>query len=229
MTMRINHAGVFREVGRDGELAAIVRTAMTETARLYNFDIERAEFRQTFFGEPGSASIESPFETMEEGWWQRARGQYSRTLDQYWLAEHLRGRIPEGNATVLVTDQEITPPREWRYVIWDSPLPRVTVASIAPLDPAYWGSRPEDRLAILKRRTRAMLIATTGAHLGLSRCDNSRCFLFSNVDSVTTLDEMVAIGEEHRLAALADVGFTETSIREADDPRKLPFSSSEMA
>lgn len=202
---------------------------MTETARLYNFDMERAEFRQTFFGEPGSANIDSPFETMEEGWSQRARGQYSRTLDQRWLAEYFRGRIAEADATILVTDQEITPPREWRYVIWDSPLNRITVASIAPLDPEYWGSRPEDRLVVLKRRTRAMLIATTGAYLGLSECDNSRCFLFSDVDSVTTLDEMVAIGEEHGLPNLADVGFTEISIREADEPRKLPFSSSEMA
>jgi hypothetical protein len=119
---------------------------------------------------------------------------------------------PDGATTVLVTDVEIVPPPEWRYIIWDS-FPLGAIVSLAPLDPYYWGEidSDKDRIATIKRRSRAASLSIVGSLLGLSRCENARCFLFADVDSVLRLDDMVYIGPEHGVDHLSERGFRDAA------------------
>jgi hypothetical protein len=107
---------------------------------------------------------------------------------------------------LLVTDQEITPPPDWRYVLWDSCRNGVVV-SIAPIDPHYWSERGEYRVQTIKHRVRVACCAALSEMLGLERCDNPTCLLYASVDSVISLDQMILLGPEHNIPALADHGF----------------------
>lgn len=100
---------------------------------------------------------------------------------------------------VIVTDRPITPPENWRYIIWDSrlhPQPNAVI-STCPLDPAYWQISDLHRVNTIKDRTRAAIMSICGTFLGLHRCHNPKCFLFENVDSVLNLDRMSTLGKEH--------------------------------
>jgi hypothetical protein len=142
----------------------------------------------------------------------------SRTCDQRKLANGARVALGIEGTMLLVTEQAITPSPGLRYLIWD-PVYDGAVLSTATLDPSYWGrysSFDKDRVAVMKRRTRAACITVVGAFLGLYRCDNPRCFLYGNVDSVTRLDEFVQIGPEHGIEQLTGRGFSFDS-----DPNEL--------
>ena len=124
---------------------------------------------------------------------------------------------------MLVTDVELTPPPDWRYIIWDT-FPLGCVVSLAPLDPRYWGERmPHDeRVGTIKRRARAAMLAIVGALVGLQRCANDRCYLFADINSVLRLDEMTHLGPEHEVEALAFRGFVdETSPEDAQEVVRL--------
>jgi hypothetical protein len=133
----------------------------------------------------------------------------NRAHDQRELASGARLAIGIEGTMLLVTDQAIIPPSGLRYLIWD-PVSNGAVLSTATLDPSYWGrqsSLDADRIAVMKRRTRAACITVVGAFLGLYRCDNPLCFLYGNIDSVTRLDEFVQVGPEHRVEQLTGRGF----------------------
>lgn len=128
---------------------------------------------------------------------------------------------------VVVTDRPIRPPPNWRYRIWD-PVPGGVAISFATLDPRYWGEQlelPERRQAV-RRRLRAALCSVLGTCLGLVRCDNPWCFLYADVDRVSRLDNLVHIGEEHRVETLSRRGFAmeaadealEETVAEVDEP-----------
>jgi hypothetical protein len=129
-----------------------------------------------------------------------ASGRYEGTLDAGPLAERVHALLAERGvepaALHLVTDQELTPPPEWRYILWDG-KDDWGVVSLAPMDPNYWGMLTPDRTRQIKSRARAASISHVGELLGLERCKNPRCFLFANVDSVLRLDRMISIGKEH--------------------------------
>lgn len=110
---------------------------------------------------------------------------------------------------LIVTDLELIPPYDWRYIIWDV-VEMGVVASITPLDPAYWGIRmgARERVGKIKARTRAACASVVGSLLGLRRCDNETCYLYADVDSVLRLDDMVHLGEEHGVERLAFRGFS---------------------
>jgi hypothetical protein len=112
----------------------------------------------------------------------------------------LDGRQAENS--IIVIDQELTPPKDWRYILWER-----GVISIAPMDPLYWGAKEPNRIAIIKHRVRATCLLLVGRLLGQRRCGNERCFMYSNVDSVMRLDGMVTLGEEHTLPPLVGLGF----------------------
>jgi hypothetical protein len=125
--------------------------------------------------------------------------------------------------SVVVTDLEIVPPAEWRYMIWDA-SPNGAVISVAPLDPAYWAIRDvneRDRLAIMKARARAALLTVVGSLLGIGRCRNDRCFMLANVDSVERLDRMACLGPEHGITELA--GRTFTGSADPAQPEEIAF------
>lgn len=115
---------------------------------------------------------------------------------------------PDGTS-VIVTDVEIRPPPDWRYMIWDS-FPSGAVVSFAPLDPMYWyatGTDESERVATIKTRARAACLTVVGSLLGVGRCANELCFMLANVDSVLRLDEMVYLGGEHGIPELEGRSF----------------------
>lgn len=131
------------------------------------------------------------------------------------LGEVVRELLGSEKPLLVVTDQEIVPPTGFRYIIWDVFL-NGAVVSLAPLDPDYWGTWDDahpDRLRAVKWRARAACLSIVGSLLGLSRCKNEHCYLFANVDSVTRLDFMDCLGQEHGVNALANRGFPD---RKAD-------------
>jgi hypothetical protein len=84
---------------------------------------------------------------------------------------------------------------------------RDTVVSTQPIDPEYWRSSDNNRLATIKHRVRTACLSAVGEMLDLKRCDNPRCVLYEDVDSVVRLDAMVQLGSEHDIPALTGKGF----------------------
>ncbi len=134
-----------------------------------------------------------------------ARVETSDTYDgdrvAIWTKEMLRQKRFEGTP-VVVFDQELTPPPQWRYVIWAD-----RVVSVVPTDPTYWGMKDDNKIVTIKHRVRTACLSIIGQLLKLKRCSNDRCFLFGNVDSVLRLDKMVELGPEHNIKMLSGKGF----------------------
>lgn len=129
------------------------------------------------------------------------------TYDHEVLGERVRELVSD-TPIVVITDQHITPPKEWRYVLWDQFLGGA-VLSIAPMDPQYWGiaGPPRERVSTIKWRARAALLTITGELFGIGRCSNPHCYMFANVDSVSRLDAMRLMGPEHPGLPLIGRGF----------------------
>lgn len=108
--------------------------------------------------------------------------------------------------TLLVTDLQLTPPEDWRFIIWDGDKHN-TAVSICPIDPTYWRIEDEPRIPLIKHRARVACLSTLGERIGLKRCDNARCFLYRQVESIRNLDHMVVLGAEHRIQWLTNKGF----------------------
>jgi hypothetical protein len=130
--------------------------------------------------------------------------------DQRVLGELVGALVKPEGTMVLVTDVELIPPPDWRYIIWDT-FPLGCIVSLAPLDPRYWGERMrhDDRVHTIKSRARAAMISIVGSLVGLTRCANDRCYLFADVDSVLRLDEMTHLGPEHEVATLSFQAFAD--------------------
>jgi len=218
------------------ELGLALWAALVEAERFYNLEKPRAKFQRYYIspntppipGLLGSAlrgvgkffsgnrmaeyaashlSQDESLQSSESSF--KAAGRYKNTYDQTKLGqavgELLSGKV-EYKQLLIVTDREITPPNDWRYVIWDS-INGGVVISIAPLDPKYWRNRDPNRIATVKYRARAAVLSCIGSMLGLDRCDNPDCFLFRDVDSVSTLDLMSELGPEHHIDELKGRGF----------------------
>jgi hypothetical protein len=135
----------------------------------------------------------------------------SRMVDQRAVIAALRVALAmedQAAFAVAIVDRPIHPPSGFRYLIWDS-VPGGVVVSIATLDPHYWGELVdvEVRAAAVKRRVRAALASVFGTALGLVRCENPSCYLYADVDRVTTLDYFRHVGEEHQVAGLTGWGY----------------------
>lgn len=157
-----------------------------------------------------SASKEEIFQSTLEDKWQEARGKYSRTYDARKIVATVRKILADeelGNVTIIVTDQELTPPPDWRYVIWAGDTDGGIVISTVPTDPKYWRMSDPHPASIIKHRVRTSCLQIVGRMLGLDVCENERCFLFQPVDSVLRLDHMVELGSEHKIEALANRGY----------------------
>src|SRR4029453_2495881 len=131
-------------------------------------------------------------------------------IDARLLGPKMQSLVKPSGWSLVVTDIELTPPPEGRYIIWDQ-FPLGAVASVAPLDPEYWREpydSEQQRVVIAKRRVRAACVSIVGALIGLHRCQNESCFLYANVGSVVRLDEMELIGPEHGVAELTNRGFS---------------------
>jgi hypothetical protein len=165
--------------------------------------------------------------------WASTEGMYVRNYDASKIASlawELAGSGPQegwsrnGTMQVVVTDLVLVPPPNWRYIIWSK-----DVISIPPVDPKYWHMQESNRKTIIKHRVRTACLSVVGQLMGLQRCNNERCFLFRDVDSVTRLDDMVVLGPEHDIKALSQRGFEIFSIKpeEVQDIQDSPKGKSE--
>jgi hypothetical protein len=204
---------------------ATLWTVLEEVEQLYNHGRQRAVFDRRLLAAqvpPGLAEGELRdryVHLSEQGLpllFDHAGGVYSGTLHAEPLAELIRRRlaVPDRRSVFVLTEREIAPPEDWAYIMWwETPTGMVT--STAALDPDYWGIQESDRLKVIKHRARAACMAATGIMLGLERCNNPSCYLFVEVDSVTRLDLMVAIGPEHEeITGREAVGYW----KEIEDP-----------
>jgi hypothetical protein len=166
--------------------------------------------------------------------WATTAGPYVRSFDAgkiarlAWELTHAGSEESwsrEGTMQVVVTDLVLVPPEGWRYIIWSR-----DVISIAPTDPKFWNMKEANRKSILKHRVRTACLSVTGQLIGLKRCDNERCFLCKNVDSVTRLDDMVVLGPEHNIGALSQKGFEIFAIipGKVQDIKDNPMSDTEL-
>jgi len=210
---------VLRNPRNGSELGPLLWAALQEAASLYR---RAARFRNVRFerrllmesGQPWTFSVADNERVAVTGLDRRWRNWSSRTggrtVDQGMLGAAIRemmGGWSHHVPLVVLTDAEITPPPDWRYIIWDS-IPAGGVVSEAPLDPIYWGSSANgQRGAVIKQRARAACCSVVGSLLGLRRCDNPSCFLFEPVEAFTQLDHMVLVGSEHDIKELAQLGF----------------------
>jgi hypothetical protein len=214
MTASIIQALVIGDAGEYPQVDVLLGTALQEVADFYNSDLPRAVFRRVSLAAGPSAQgltggAGQDVLTLPEDFWQEIQGTYARTYDQEQLADAVRqvlGPQSLGASLLILTDREITPPLDWRYIIW-SACSGGTVVSAAPTDPHYWGES-RSRVATIKHRVRSACLCVVGEWLGLSRCGNERCFLFGDVDCVARLDSMVYLGEEHGLPSLAHRGYS---------------------
>jgi predicted Zn-dependent protease len=144
--------------------------------------------------------------------WHAVKGKYSQTVDHEKLAELIKSKMSAKLSKlpmILVTNQEITPPSGWRYIIWDWDDKKVNhVISAAPLDPSYWGDQTSQRVSAIKHRVRVAGLNITGSLLGLKDCENAHCFLNRNVESTDVLDGMLFLGPEHGWQDLTGHGYS---------------------
>ena len=180
---------------RDRSIVSRVWDFVIPDARLGNKRKEKQEISK----ERGSWKTPTPEQL------QGVKGKFSRTVNAEKILRLVGELLPDqhADAQVTVIDQELTPPPDWRYVIWDR-----RVISTVPTDPQYWGMKDPDRIAIIKHRVRTACLSNVGSLIGLGRCANESCFLYRNVDSVMCLDGLVKLGPEHAgVAALEGRGF----------------------
>ncbi len=133
-----------------------------------------------------------------------------------------------GDFVIVVTDRELVPPTDWRYVLWDG-FPGGAVISVAPMDPRYWGAAMSAsavaRRSAIKQGARAATMSVVGSKIGLSRCENSNCFMFAVVDSVARLSQMRYLGPEHSVAGLERSVFPEIEL----NPDEVTFPEPELS
>jgi len=216
------------------ELGLALWAALVEIERFFNFDMIRGHY-QRYYISPHVPSV-GPLEAAWRGVGRLlggrrmddalamlsqderlersvskadVLGRYSGTYDQQKLGVVVRdliGMKTKGSSLVVVTDRQLTPPSDSRYIIWDD-INDGAVVSVVPTDPKYWRDRDPDRVSTVKRRVRSAGLSIAGALLGLAHCGNPSCFMYADVDSVTTLDWMTQLGEEHNLEKLSGRGF----------------------
>ena len=217
---------VLRNESLAQELSAPLWSALKEVEAFYNAGEPRADFRRVNLSvvATGTAESEGALDTtrdlanLYEGeFWMTATGKFTRTVDYSKVSRLARtlADVDPSARHLIVIDRELTPPPEWRYIIFDGDS-QGTVVSMAPTDPQYWRNPRDDRIEIIKHRVRTSCLNAVGMLLGLERCDNPSCLLYDNIDAVTALDGMVALGEEHGLPTLAGRGFSVNTTNPGD-------------
>ncbi|MGO9915391.1 MAG: hypothetical protein ACLQIB_11850 [Isosphaeraceae bacterium] len=235
--MTILQVLLFRNTESSRELGPALWAATKEVESLFNLDQPRMTFRRAYLAldvpvairgevEGDLPAIKRALEDTQR--WDQTRGKFNRTYDQDQLAAFAREVLGDRAAAdflTLITDVEITPPRGWRYIIWDG-YPNGSVVSLAPIDPEYWGIRDPQRTMTIKQRLRAACCSIVGACVGLGECVNARCFRYNNVDSVTVLDQMVYLGGEHKVTGLTRRGFATTATDPAATQEIIQYPTS---
>jgi hypothetical protein len=147
--------------------------------------------------------------TIPDSAWAGPYGRYTLRYEPEDIERIVRRYVVRtGDAVVVVTDRELAPPEDWRYMIWDwDEGARYAVISIAPLDPEYWGVRDKERLQDLKHRVRTAAINAAAPLLGVKWCTRRACLLNEAVTGVGSLDAMIALEPGHDRLRAAGKGF----------------------
>jgi hypothetical protein len=209
---------LLRNPSAQDELGPALWAAFREVESFYNSDMRRAAFRRFFLSE--QTPSEQVLELLRAGqdaatpqplWhqappslWEVNGSRQVRTYDARKINASVRDLLGDQltGTPVIVTDQELTPPPDWRYILFEN-----RVISLAPMDPKYWRTKDPRRVATIKHRARTTCLLNVGSLLGLGRCGNDHCFLYSNIDSVMRLDAMIKLGGEHNIVGLENRGF----------------------
>jgi hypothetical protein len=169
------------------DLGPVLWAVLQEVENLYNTGRVRGAFRRHYLADevpeqvlpglsPGWEGLREAFLTSDI--WRTAKGKYSQTYDHAELARGVRSWLPREAGPefrlLLVTNQEITPPPKWRYVLrssapggwWGNDWNEVV--STAPMDPAYWGRHEARRLMTIKHRARVLCCSMVGQFVGLT-------------------------------------------------------------
>lgn len=209
---------LLRDPKAQDELGPALWAAFHEVESFYNSDMQRATFRRFFLSEgtPSQRVMQFLSEGQEPAmsqplWWEAPPSLWEvngsrtvRTYDARKISASVRNLLKDQltGTPLIVIDQELTPPSGWRYILFES-----RVISLVPMDPNYWRTKDPRRVATIKHRVRTTCLLNAGSLLGLGRCGNDHCFLYSNIDSVLRLDAMIKLGEEHNLSGLQNRGF----------------------
>jgi hypothetical protein len=232
---------LFRDQKLSRELGPALWAAFHEVEAFYNAGEQRAIFLRAYFAPKVAKRFRKAAEWTKKPWdeiadqlqdaenWKRVYGRLRRTCDQMTLASwarRLTGPHSPGTHLVLVTDQEITPPKALRYIIWDHVGDKDwdTVISATPVDPKYWQISDERRIATVKHRIRVACLSSVGSALGIASCENNNCLRCKPVNSVLDLDRMIYLGEEHAVPELALRGFDPAPAEPAMEQPVISFS-----
>jgi hypothetical protein len=200
-------------------LTTPLAAAVADAIALYGRMTRPPELTRYFLGAKVPRDLRSPdldwsriSHTLDrEEWWEALRVPGQRLLDQASLTAKVRELLdlPRSTRSVVITDHEIVPPDDWRYILWDEVSGHDFVISFRPMDPHYWSSESKvpERIKTIKPRVRAALIATIGGLVGMTSCHVPSCFLFKGVEAVSQLDSMETIGAEHDVPELAGLTF----------------------
>jgi hypothetical protein len=144
--------------------------------------------------------------------WRQSQGRFTGTYEVQNIAKVARAQLPQDSDVglrIIVTDQEITPPEGFTYIIWDrivSDQGIEAVVSTVPMYPSYWGAIDPDPLSVVRSRLVSVCCLLIGEEaLGLRRCDTPTCFLYEKVPTVSTLDAMTRFCDKHGNAELASI------------------------
>ena len=189
-------------------------------------EVVRDMFSRVFSKAPNQAR--TPDVEASEQSWTEAKGRFRNTVDPDKLMAIVKRQLPtpildDRGRLLIVTDQEITPPPQWRYKLWaGDEQQHAVVVSLAPMNPRSWSSERDDRdLTVLKHRIRAGCIRKLAMWCGLQQCDHENCYLFRHVESAESLDYFTHLGSEHVAEAPDFAAVIELEFQPSSDPAKI--------
>lgn len=192
------------------EVREILWSVFQEVENFYGAASLDTEFRRLSMGSV-NANPRSRIPDMEATEESRSAsaGQFRNTVDPLRIMKMVKARLADvpqhfnrEQRTLIVTNQEITPPPQWRYNMWaTNEKEGSAVVSVPPMDPRSWGASEaaDADLFALKHRVRVSCLRKVGLWLGIRRCGNDSCFFFEHVESAEILDIMKVLGEEHQV------------------------------
>lgn len=158
-----------------------------------------------------------------------AKGRYSRTYEPEALAEIVRNMNREEGIepgfNLIITDRELMPSPEFRYLLWwyDDERDSAAVISTWAMDPEYWRMHDDHRSATVKQRARVAMLWSLLHAFGGRSCDNETCFLYGSISSFSDLDQIRLLGAEHKnLEGLTGYGFDSQPRRPDEVQEVLP-------
>jgi hypothetical protein len=225
---------LFRQMESVQELAPLVSSVFEECAQYFGPTtmFSNIETRRLFTGAATAALSQSrgfgvpipppnPDSQPPEQSWIEAKGLFRNTMDPAKLVSIAKQELPfESGLMLIVTDQEITPPPQWRYKMWSvDESQHAIVVSLVPMDPRSWSSESDDQdLQVLKQRIRSACIRRLARWCGLQECDRETCYLFRHVESAEALDFFTSLGSEHGSEAPQFAPILELEFEPAGDP-----------